>query len=352
MKKPSLFGIKNSNRDFSKEDSWGKNQFNSSFPAYLCAYMEYHSFDINYITTKYDKIEIKKISVEKLFGITTLIHDNIFYAFEAQYSPYNTYIKGSLPRTDLVLQDLSSKACMRGLEVKLTAIPDQSTFSKPKESYGCEIVIRPDTIVYLACSLIESINESNIELKDYLKVNVSNWESPEEVIKVSSELLGSLRRLYSCIEIDNPILLQPIWRTDGKLPVLSDSCLDVFAWSNTGFTKFIHDIAFPITTAKSSKVTRQYRTCVWLYKMLKDYLNEKSFDHEVIIDKLSYNLKNDKAFSCAGNQTNKFMACDSLLHPRIKKSEIKNIILGNGQRLLSPERRFDAIIFNSPDLFR
>ena len=29
----------------------------------------------------------------------------------------------------------------------------------------------------------------------------------------------------------------------------------------------------------------------------------------------------------------------------------EKIILGGGQNLLSPERRFDAIIFNSPELF-
>lgn len=33
------------------------------------------------------------------------------------------------------------------------------------------------------------------------------------------------------------------------------------------------------------------------------------------------------------------------------KNEIKNIILGGGQEMLSPERRFDAIIYNSPELF-
>ena len=30
-----LFGLTNSNRDFGKADAWGKNQFNSSFPAAL-----------------------------------------------------------------------------------------------------------------------------------------------------------------------------------------------------------------------------------------------------------------------------------------------------------------------------
>ena len=45
------------------------------------------------------------------------------------------------------------------------------------------------------------------------------------------------------------------------------------------------------------------------------------------------------------------MSCTRLIKPLIKKEEIKNIILGGGQNLLSPERRFDAIIFNSPELF-
>lgn len=36
--KPGLFGIKRSNRDYSLKDEWGKNQFNSSFPAYLACY--------------------------------------------------------------------------------------------------------------------------------------------------------------------------------------------------------------------------------------------------------------------------------------------------------------------------
>jgi hypothetical protein len=45
------------------------------------------------------------------------------------------------------------------------------------------------------------------------------------------------------------------------------------------------------------------------------------------------------------------MSCKNLTKPRIHKDEIKHIILGGGQNLLSPERRFDAIVFNSPELF-
>jgi DNA (cytosine-5)-methyltransferase 1 len=78
-------------------------------------------------------------------------------------------------------------------------------------------------------------------------------------------------------------------------------------------------------------------------------LNE-IFNHEEIIDNLSYNTKNDKAFASAGNVTNQYMSCPRLESPAISQSEIKNII--GGQNMLSPERRFDAIIYNSPELFQ
>lgn len=54
---------------------------------------------------------------------------------------------------------------------------------------------------------------------------------------------------------------------------------------------------------------------------------------------------------CLVHVLSTFLKSDELLHPRIRKNEIKNIILGGGQNLLSPERRFDAVIVNSTDLF-
>ena len=101
----------------------------------------------------------------------------------------------------------------------------------------------------------------------------------------------------------------------------------------------------------ASQITRQTRTSIWLYKMLLDICTDGNCDYKDIIDRLSYNTRNDKAFASAGNVTNPYMSCDRLTIPRIRKDEIKNIILGGGQNLLSPERRFDVIIFNSPELF-
>lgn len=50
MTQPALFGLKNSNRDFTNKDTWGKNQFNSSFPAALACFMHSKSIEPVYLT--------------------------------------------------------------------------------------------------------------------------------------------------------------------------------------------------------------------------------------------------------------------------------------------------------------
>ncbi|NJQ97944.1 MAG: HindVP family restriction endonuclease, partial [Hydrococcus sp. CSU_1_8] len=104
-----------------------------------------------------------------------------------------------------------------------------------------------------------------------------------------------------------------------------------------------------LTTSRT--VTRQVRTVVWLFKMLYDFSLNAQINHRIVIDELSYDTRNDKAFAVNGRVTYPYMRGDVLTKPRITKGQIKEIILGGGQNLLSPERRFDAIIFNSPDLF-
>jgi len=93
------------------------------------------------------------------------------------------------------------------------------------------------------------------------------------------------------------------------------------------------------------------RTTVWLTKMLSDFAERGKIRFRWVIDHLTYNTKNDKAFASGGTVTFPYMNCDELVKPRIKKQEIKNIILGGGERYLSPERRLDAAILSTPGIF-
>lgn len=104
-------------------------------------------------------------------------------------------------------------------------------------------------------------------------------------------------------------------------------------------------------TTPDGKLNRAHRSVVWLYKMLWDFVVYDHFEYEEIINDLSYEVKNDKAFSVSGSVSASLIQCPEIRHPRIRRAEISRIILGGGERYLSPERRLDAMIVNSPDLF-
>ncbi len=346
---PQLFGLKQSNRDFSQKNAWGKNQFNSSFPAALCCYLHSKSIKANYLSVNQGYLQCTDINFAEAWDIDPLGAET-FFAFEAAHSPYQRYIIGSLPRTDLVIQNILSGQCVTALEVKLTALPDNTTYNLQEEGFGCEIVVRPDTIVYLACSIAQCLGE---DLKTLLgePPAISDWTNPQQVLPWTPQIVQTLKKVAIYLEsCQRSFLLQPIWKTMGKSPQLADDCLDVFYWSNAGFLYFI--TAIIEQNNEMVKITRQTRSALWLYKMLIDIAIDGRFDHHRIIDEMSFNTKNDKAFAVSGAITNRFMSCPRLIKPIVKKDEIQNIILNGGQNLLSPERRFDAIVFNSPELFQ
>ncbi|AMW31458.1 HindVP family restriction endonuclease [Arthrospira platensis] len=354
-KQPGLFGIRYSNRDFLQKKAWGKNCFNSSFPTALCCYL--HDINLENIYIKVNsnlEIEHTKIATEDVFGINPQ-SDLAFYAFESPFTPYQQYLIGTLPRVDLVTQ--TNGLCLRPMEIKLTALPDNTTCELPENEYGCEIVVRPDTIVYLACSIASTLRQQGTNIAELLKLTFPqdlDWTEPLSVIPYVSTMIEAIDNLMSHIVLgQKPFLMQPIWKTQGKSPQLSTNCLDVFIWSDICFSRLFVNLAKQEikTFGKIIKISRYTRTVIWLYKMLSDFADRGLFDYVSIIDSCSYNTKNDKAFAVNGKITHEYMKSEYLRKPRILKQEIKNIILGDGQNLLSPERRFDAIIYNSPDLF-
>ena len=177
---------------------------------------------------------------------------------------------------------------------------------------------------------------------------INHWEEIEEVLVQYTNILNSILAISTdMFKYQKPLVIQPIWKTEGNKMRLKDDCLDVFVWSNLA----IIQMCCTEDSTVIRKINRFHRTIIWLYKMLLDYVTYDTFDYKRIIRLQSYNLANDKAFALPGAKSRGFLRNDIVVKPRISKYEIKNIILGGGQDLLSPERRFDAVIVNSPDLF-
>ncbi len=354
---PSLFGQNhnNSSRDYTQEYYWGKNQFNSSFPASLVAYMSYKGIKPVYLCTDTENRVIHRyISGDELFRINPL-SENAFYNFEASFPAYDKFYTGEREKIDLVMLDTATESDtpLIGLEIKLTALPDSTTKNLSEDKYSCEIVVRPPTINFIACSICNSFKTS--EEKDRLRAmlntvpRINHWEEPEEVLPHYDKILEAVLKICSYLnKKQTPLIVQPIWKTKGGKSVLSDDCLDIFVWSNLAIIQMCNRK----DSVSKSKITRPMRTIIWIYLMLLEYSGVYGqFDYRRIVRLHSYNIANDKAYALSGTQTYEFLKSKELNHPRISKYDIKNIILGGGQNLLSPERRFDAVIVNSPDLF-
>lgn len=350
---PGLFGQKYSSRDYRYEDSWGKNQFNSSFPASLVAYMGSKGIDSVFICTNKDNgISHKYISSAKLLGIDPL-SDEAYYDYEAGYYPYEQYYTASKKeKIDLVMINRGTQSPTSGLEVKLTTLPDNTTKDLPDSEYGSEIVVRSPTILFVACSICscydspkgknklhEILNTIGQEIKDWGEIRQIAPHYPEikeAILAVSKDLVNK----------QVPLIIQPIWKTNRSLTDLEENCLDVFVWSNLSVIQMALRESTP-----DNDISRNQRTIIWLYKMLWDFTQFGKFNYTDIVNSLSYKYKTDKAFAISGKLTNPFLRCKELEKPRISKFEIKNIILGNGQKLLRPERRFDAYLVSHPELF-
>lgn len=350
---PGLFGQKHSSRDYRYEDAWGKNQFNSSFPASLVAYMSDKGIAPVYICTdSKNNIVHKNISGDKLLGINPL-SDNAYYDYEAGYYPYEQYYTAQKKeKIDLVMIERDTKAPVSGLEVKLTTLPDNTTKELEESEYGSEIVVRSPTILFLACSICACFDTPKGKSQLHKMLNtiggeIKDWSVINQVLPHYQQIKEAVLSVSASISNKQvPLIMQPIWKTDRSMTDLADNCLDVFVWSNLSVIQMALRTEDP-----TDDISRNQRTIIWLYKMLWDFTIYDKFNYTDIVNTLAYRYKTDKAFAISGRLTNPFMKCKELVCPRVSKFEIKNIILGDGQKLLRPERRFDAYLVSHPELF-
>ena len=351
---PALFGLNpsNTNKDFRQASAWGKNSFNNCFPIALLCYMQSQNIAPIYLTLGESwNIVSKKIDVNSIFG-HPYDSEDIYFAFEYTYGQNQQFVKGTLPRIDLVVMDNSDSEnpWLRALEIKLTALPDNSTCNLSENQYGCELVVRPNTIIHLTLEIVSQYAEHQDKLSRSLRpIFQSNfdWESEDSLLEKIPHIIQTIRTLLLA-KIDNqiPFVIQPIWKTIGKSSRLHENCLDVFVWSTFAFAKLLLDT---VEQGRSGEFSRAKRAVLWMVKMLSDFAIDGKIDPQIV--SVGFTRQTDKAFALSGKKTHPYMSCAELSRPRIKKAEIKNIILGQGEKLLSPERRFDAILVNSPELF-
>lgn len=346
---PSLFGISRSNRNFADPYYWGKNQFNSAFPVALACYMRSKQLPAVYVKFKNTRsTEVGELEISDLFG-SALPNEELYFSFETRFDRFRDFVHDELPAIDLVVGQGNPVSQIRPIEVELTTLPDNTTEGLSEDKYGTELVIRSATTRYMALSMAQSVDSQRArvrEIFDPIFARVRNWDSKAEMLPTSSKAVAALELfLTEFKDLQKPLLMQPIWKTIGKSPILAENCLDIFVWSDFALTHLFLDSAR--NPRDPTVISRNARAALRLSRFLYERSKADKVFQASIYDGMTYDFQNDREFAISGSRSRELMSCARLTKPAIMKSEIKNIILGNGHKHLSPERRLDAEFYDS-----
>jgi hypothetical protein len=341
-----LFGIINSNRTADKH--WGKNCFNSSFPASAASYMLANDIPAIYnrLISKDEKlhIEASEISLKEVFNCGATPFEELDFQFESRFEPYQQYSFDMIDGIDLVVKHIDGDF-LSPLEVKLTVLPDNTTYKKSESDWGCELVVRSATTSYCALGMFDSVKDNSSQVREIFEkacADIGSWTN-------DFEMSHKTRALSECVNIfqtqylnkQKPLLMQTVWKTQDKSPFLADDAFDIVVWSDYAFSRLFVDKSLNAQSAMSRPMRASARLarCVWeLSKSGKIRLAE-------IYRQMAFGKQTDKEFSINGQSWRKYVSSERLIKPILPKEVVNEIIKEGYIKRLHPERRLDQTLY-------
>ena len=295
---------------------------------------------------------ISELDVSDVFG-TNRPNSELYFAFESRFDPFAHFVHDELPAIDLVICEKIRDHKTRPLEIKLTTLPDNTTESLDEDKYGSELVIRSATTRYMALSMVRSLQNHLSQVREIFEpalAKVRNWDSKPEMSQLAPRVLEAFQNfLNEFKQLQTPLLMQPIWKTVGKTPVLVDNCLDIFVWSDYALTHLFLDSAK--NALNHQGISRQLRAALRLSRFIYQSSLNAKVHQAPIFDGMLSDCEHGNVISFPMTKLVKYMSCERLICPTINKNEIKKIVLGGGHKLLSTKLDFNDAIFLSGDLF-
>jgi|TARA_B100000315_G_scaffold260344_1_gene320990 hypothetical protein len=352
---PRLFGLDRTNLSFAVrgEGGWGKNKFNNAFPISLLCYMHSKGLDLPYIRAETVNSVVQvgrsRIAVSEVLGA---VPELCIFDFEGVFPPFDAFVAGSPNKSDVIVQSLDLVP-LRALEIKLTVVPDNATAQMPHDVQASEFVTRPLMVELLATNICMAYGtEGRTRLNETLLTtlgNPNNWEwlRQEDMLERLHLVKSALERVLSDPEVSQtPMVVQPVWRTEGQTMILEEQCFDVFIWSDFGVVLlYLSSIVRHLCSrVPRSRITREARSAVWLTKMLWDYSTAGQLTMSEVTKEISFGKQQDKAGTFSGKVTFDYLNGPELSCPRVPKSAVGDIILNGGVGYLRPERRLDATL--------
>ena len=348
-----LFGLDYSNHDFSEQKSFGKNIFTNAFPVSIGQYM--------HIKRGIGPVQISAV-VDTQGNISTSQSEcswaNVLntdpaqahFEFECVYAGYAQYTHGSPNKSDVVVMTRSGEH-RRPLEIKLVVVPTSQTAGKPRAEQSCELVVRPPSVEQLAFSIAHSYGpERRIEMQEIIvkalgKPMGYQWRDEKAMLVRLPQVVEAARSItQSGIELQTPLVLMAMWRTQGQRPLLDDRAFDLFVWTDLAFLQLFIDAAANQVKKGNQTISRPARALVWLVYSLWEYSTQRSLRFEGAHSTITYGAQTDKAGSFANTAIHKFVRGEEFTDPRVTDQELYGILDAKSLSILAPERRLDAAL--------
>lgn len=341
-----LFGITHSNR--SADDHWGKNRFNSSFPAATASYMLEHNIPAIYIKLEEINGELKvvpsEISIRDVFNCGDRSLTDLYFSFESIFAPYQQYSFDSIDGIDLVIKDINGDF-LAPLEVKLTVLPTSATSNYPENQWGSELVVRAATTSYCALGMFDAVKNEARQVREIFEEACSSiqmWDNDYEMTHKMPLLINSVntfQRRYH--DRQKPLLMQTLWKTQGQSPILAEQAFDIVIWSDYAFSRLFLDGSDEVasTMKRGMRASARLARCLWeLSKSGKIRVVD-------IYRQMAFGNQTDKEFAVGGSQWRKYVTSDRIMNLALNKDVVHEIIETGYIERLMPERRFDQTLY-------
>lgn len=285
-----------------------------------------------------------EIPMNQVFNCGEKKPQDLYFSFESVFEPYQKYSFDAIDGIDLVVKDTDGHF-LAPLEVKLTVLPTDSTSRQAEERWGCELVIRSATTSYCALGMFDSVQEHSHHIREIFEdacSSIQMWDNDFEMTHKMPSIFESINNFQKeYYQYQKPLLMQTVWKTQGKSPLLADQAFDIILWSDYAFSRLFIDGSNEVanTMKRPMRATARLARCLWeLSKSGKIRVVD-------IYRQMAFGNQTDKEFAIGGSKWRQYVTSDRVLHPILPKTIVNEIIEPGYIERLSPERRFDQTLY-------
>jgi hypothetical protein len=171
----------------------------------------------------------------------------------------------------------------------------------------------------MALSMAKAVEVHQARVKEIFEpvfARVRNFDSKVEMAPLVPLAVKGLEHFLEDFKhLQSPLLMQPIWKTVGKSPVLAHNCLDIFVWSDFALTQLFLDSAR--NPKDVNAISRYARATLRLTRFLYERSKSQKVFQAPIYDGMTFDNQNDKEFAISGTRSRELMTC-----PRLRPSRL------------------------------